>query len=48
MPNPKFLRIIKVLVLLLLMMIMMIVDGKQADELFRIIFITYYLRHYLQ
>jgi hypothetical protein len=38
MPNTKFLRTIRLL--LLMMMIMMIVDGKQADKLFRMIFIT--------
>jgi hypothetical protein len=41
MPNPKSLSIIRLLLLLLLllllmmMMIMIIVDGKQADEIFR-------------
>jgi len=43
MPKPKSLRIITLLLLLLLlllMMMMMIVDGMQADELLRMIFIT--------
>ena len=39
MPNPKSLKIM----LLLMMMIMIIVDGNQADELFRMIFISYLL-----
>jgi len=38
MPKPKSLRIITLLLLLLMMM--MIVDGMQADELLRMIFIT--------
>jgi len=42
MPKPKFLRIIT-LPLLLLMMMMMIVDGMQADEFLRMLFITYLL-----
>jgi preprotein translocase subunit SecE len=46
MPNSKSLRIITLLVfllLLLMMMIMIVVDGKKADVLFRMIFITYLL-----